>query len=158
MNSVNFASKNYRAAAWITQALIAASVVLALGAAVMAGKAGSLPQNISAIQQKLKEAEASECAAKLGGNDAFWRYADLIYARTRSNGKGFPVDNLVPLAREIGLDETRFKTCLDSGQMAARVAEASNPDAAAHDARGLPCCTLSLAGSQHTLLDTIARL
>lgn len=70
-----------------------------------------------------KEAEASECAAKLGGNDAFWRYADLIYTRTRSNGKGFPVGNLVPLAGEIGLDEARFKTCLDSGRMAARVAE-----------------------------------
>jgi protein-disulfide isomerase len=70
-----------------------------------------------------KQAEASECAAELGGNDAFWRYADLIYTRTKSNGKGFPLDNLVPLAKEIGLDETKFKTCLDSGRMASRVGE-----------------------------------
>ncbi|MDH3514859.1 MAG: DsbA family protein [Gammaproteobacteria bacterium] len=70
-----------------------------------------------------KEAEASECAAEIGGNDAFWRYADLIYARTKSNGKGFPLDNLVPLAKEIGLDEAKFKACLDSGRMAARVGE-----------------------------------
>lgn len=70
-----------------------------------------------------KEAEASECAAELSGNDAFWRYSDLIYARTKSNGKGFPLDNLVPLAKEIGLDETKFKTCLDSGRMATRVGE-----------------------------------
>jgi len=71
----------------------------------------------------LKEAEASECAAELGGNAAFWRYADLIYARTKSNGKGFPSDQLVPLAREVGLDEGKFRTCLDGGTMTARVKE-----------------------------------
>ena len=72
-----------------------------------------------------KEAEASECAAELGGNDAFWKYADLIYQRTRSNGKGFPLTGLVPLAKEIGLDGKKFKACLDSGKMAARVSEDS---------------------------------
>lgn len=70
-----------------------------------------------------KEAEASECAAELGGNDAFWKYADAIYARTTSNGKGFPLGNLVPLAEEIGLDGAAFKDCLDSGRQAARVRE-----------------------------------
>ncbi len=70
-----------------------------------------------------KQAEASECAAELGGNDAFWKYADLIYQRTRSNGKGFPLNRLVPLAKEIGLDERKFQACLDGGKMAARVGE-----------------------------------
>jgi len=68
-----------------------------------------------------KQAEAAECAAKQGGNDAFWRYSDLIYQRTKSNGRGFPIDNLVPLAKEIGLDVAPFKQCLDSGEMVARV-------------------------------------
>jgi len=68
-----------------------------------------------------KQAEAAECAAKQGGNDAFWRYSDLIYQRTKSNGSGFPIDNLVPLAKEIGLDVAPFKQCLDSGEMVARV-------------------------------------
>jgi protein-disulfide isomerase len=70
-----------------------------------------------------KEAEASECAAELGGNEAFWRYSDLIYQRTTSNGKGFPIQNLVPLAAEIGLDAASFKECLDSGRMTGRVRE-----------------------------------
>jgi len=70
-----------------------------------------------------KEAEASECAAELGGNDAFWKYSDLIYARTKSNGKGFPMDGLVPLAVEIGLEEQPFRECLDSGRYATRVQE-----------------------------------
>jgi protein-disulfide isomerase len=61
-----------------------------------------------------KQAEAAECAGELGGNEQFWRYTDRIYERTRSNGKGFPVENLVPLAVEIGLDENAFESCFDS--------------------------------------------
>ena len=68
-----------------------------------------------------KQAEAAECAAKLGGNEAFWRYSDLIYARTTSNGNGFPIHKLVPLAVEIGLDEKPFKQCLESDEMRERV-------------------------------------
>lgn len=70
-----------------------------------------------------KEAEATECAAEIGGNMAFWRYSDLIYERTKSNGKGFPITNLVPLAEEIGLNGSNFQDCLDSSRMAARVKE-----------------------------------
>ena len=68
-----------------------------------------------------KEAEASECVAQLGGNDAFWKFTDAIYARTRSNGRGFPLENLAPLAVELGLNRDAFQKCLDSGRMAARV-------------------------------------
>jgi protein-disulfide isomerase len=67
------------------------------------------------------QAEASECAAELGGNDRFWKYADQIYARTRSNGRGFPAGALASLATEFGLDEDEFQACLDSGRHGARV-------------------------------------
>ena len=70
-----------------------------------------------------KEAEASECAAHLGGNESFWRYTDTLYLRTRSNGKGLPMSGLVPLAGELGLDEAAFKNCLDSGKFTKRVTE-----------------------------------
>lgn len=69
-----------------------------------------------------KEAEASECAAKLGGNDAFWKMHDKIFTLTTSNGTGFALDKLGTTAKEIGLDQTKFQKCLDSGEMAARVA------------------------------------
>jgi protein-disulfide isomerase len=70
-----------------------------------------------------KEAEASECVAQLGGNDAFWKFANAIYARTKSNGNGFPLDQLVPLGREIGLDEKQLKECIDAAKYASRVQE-----------------------------------
>ncbi|HEU0050788.1 MAG TPA: thioredoxin domain-containing protein [Patescibacteria group bacterium] len=76
---------------------------------------------LSFHQNAEKEAEASECAAKLGGDAAFWKYHDKIYAETTSNGTGFSLDRLVPLAGEIGLDKAKFQTCLDSGQMKAKV-------------------------------------
>ena len=68
-----------------------------------------------------KEAEAVECAGKLGGNDAFWKYTDAIFERTTSNGTGFALDKLVPLAKELGLNESSFQQCLDSGEMAQKV-------------------------------------
>lgn len=83
------------------------------------------------------QAEASECAAKLGGNDAFWTYSDLIYKRTKSNGNGFPLDNLVPLALEIGLAEEPFKECLQSDEMKARV-EADYENGALSGITGTP--------------------
>jgi len=70
-----------------------------------------------------KEAEASECAGEVGGDDAFWKYADLVYTRTTSNGKGFPIENLIPLAEEIGLDRAKFEECFNNGQQTARVLE-----------------------------------
>lgn len=73
-----------------------------------------------------KEAEASECASELGGNDAFWKFIDTIYERTTSNGTGFALDKLVLLAVEIGLDEPKFKSCLDSGRYEKRVKDDMN--------------------------------
>lgn len=68
-----------------------------------------------------KEAEATECAGALGGTDAFWKYTDAIFERTTANGTGFALDKLVPLAKELGLDEGKFKECLDSGRMVEKV-------------------------------------
>jgi len=70
-----------------------------------------------------REAEAAECAAELGGNDAFWRYTDLVYVRTPSNGKGVPEGELPAMAGSIGLDRAKFDACLKSGRKAARVKE-----------------------------------
>lgn len=70
-----------------------------------------------------KESEASECAWDQGGNDAFWKYIDAIYERTTTNGTGFALDKLAPLAVEIGLDEGKFKECLDSGKFTKKVQE-----------------------------------
>ncbi|MEM7210083.1 MAG: DsbA family protein [Pseudomonadota bacterium] len=73
--------------------------------------------NPGAMQQAL----AAECAYELGGNDSFWQYTDAIFDRTTSNGRGFSVDKLLPLAEEIGLDGSEFSECFDSQRHANRI-------------------------------------
>lgn len=68
-----------------------------------------------------KEAEAAECAHAQGGNEKFWEYVDAIFERTTSNGTGFALDKLRPLAEELGLDGDKFQECLDSGKYAQHV-------------------------------------
>jgi len=88
-----------------------------------------------------KQAEAAECAGALGGNRAFWKYTDAIYIRTRSNGKGFSLAQLTPLATEIGLQAELFQECLDSGRYATRVQE-DQTDAARIGITGTPTTIL----------------
>lgn len=84
-----------------------------------------------------KQAEAAECAAELGGNDAFWRYTDALYERTKAGGKGFPLEQLAPLAAELGLDQPSFAQCLESGRHADRV-KADTEEGAAVGITGTP--------------------
>jgi protein-disulfide isomerase len=75
----------------------------------------------------LKETEAVECANEIGGQDAFWKLTDKIYEVTPANN-GLDLATLPSLAASVGINEGRFKTCLDSGKykeiVAKRVAEA----------------------------------
>ncbi len=66
------------------------------------------------------EAQATECAAKLNGNDGFWRLTDKIYEITPSNN-GLDLTILPALASQAGINQTAFKTCLSSGEMAQTV-------------------------------------
>lgn len=65
-----------------------------------------------------KSAEASECAFKLGGNDAFWK----MHAKLFENNTALSLDLYNRLAKEIGLDQAKFKACVDSGETASIVA------------------------------------
>jgi len=73
-----------------------------------------------------KEAEASDCAAELGGNDAFWKYTDKIFEKTTSGGTGIALDQLAPLAKEVGLNASKFQSCLDSGKYTQHVQDDMN--------------------------------
>ena len=64
--------------------------------------------------QARTEAVASECANELGGNDAFWKYTDRFFELTSSNNQTNIATVLPQIAREIGLDETKFNSCLAS--------------------------------------------
>jgi protein-disulfide isomerase len=67
-----------------------------------------------------KEAEATECAAELGGNSKFWEYINKLYEITTSND-GLDTAELPKIATAVGLDKTAFESCLNSGKYAAEV-------------------------------------
>ncbi|MCC7160471.1 DsbA family protein [Candidatus Nomurabacteria bacterium] len=60
-----------------------------------------------------KEAVALECANDQGGNDKFWEYADRLYEVTPANN-GLDLAELPKIAEYVGLDKTKFSTCLAS--------------------------------------------
>ncbi|MEK7610587.1 MAG: thioredoxin domain-containing protein [Patescibacteria group bacterium] len=67
-----------------------------------------------------QEAEATECAAALGGEEKFWALTDKIFEVTPSNN-GLDLSTLPELATSIGLDAKEFSDCLNSGQMTEKV-------------------------------------
>jgi protein-disulfide isomerase len=73
-----------------------------------------------------KEAVALECAGELGGNDKFWAYTDRLYEITPANN-GLDLAELPKIAEYIGLDVSKFNTCLASGKYDAKIqADADN--------------------------------
>ena len=66
-----------------------------------------------------KSAEASECVAELGGNDAFWKFTDLMFERMPD----IELTGLAALAGEIGLDVTSVQDCIDSNKYADKVSQ-----------------------------------
>ena len=66
-----------------------------------------------------KLAEASECAAEMGGDEGFWSMADAIYAEEIVPG----AEELPAIAAKTGLNQAAFKTCLDSGKYAKKIEE-----------------------------------
>ena len=84
----------------------------------------------------IKEGEAIECAAEIGGNDAFWKYTDMIFDKTASNN-GLDLAELPIIAEKVGLDVPQFQACLDSGKYAEKI-EKDRADVLAAGAQGTP--------------------
>lgn len=67
-----------------------------------------------------KEAEALECAGDLGGNDVYWKYVDRLMELSPSNN-GLDPAQLPKIAEYVGLNRSKFDSCLASGKFAERV-------------------------------------
>ena len=87
-----------------------------------------------------KEAQAAECANELGGNNAFWAFADRLFEVTPSSNR-LDLAVLPQIADEIGLDRAKFEACLGGdargGQYAGHI-EADLQDAVTSGGNGTP--------------------
>ncbi len=87
-----------------------------------------------------KEAQAAECAAELGGNKAFWAFADGLFEIAPSNNR-LDLALLPKIAEGMGLDKVKFAACLEGDQRGGKFAahiEANVQDAATSGGTGTP--------------------
>lgn len=80
------------------------------------------------------KAEASECVAALGGNDAFWAFTDRLF--DSSQGPVAEAD-LASVAGSIGVDATAVQNCIDADEYAGNV-QTHYQDAVQAGGRGTP--------------------
>lgn len=95
-------------------------------------------------------AEASECVAKVGGNDAFWTFADLIFSE-RSLNEATNLVRLPEFAETAGVNVEEYQSCLDNGETRSLVEEDFN-NARDIGARGTPYSVV-LVGDQQLVIN-----
>ena len=94
-----------------------------------------------------KEALVGECVAQLGGNDAFWTYADAVFANTKSNGGGLPEDKSVEkLAEAGGVSGAALIQCMTDDAVIQRV----DQDIADGNAAGISATPTTIVRNNRT--------
>ena len=83
-----------------------------------------------------KEAEAAECAADQGGDAAYYKYIDQVYAITPGENN-LDLAQLPIIAKNVGLNVDTFNVCLNSGKFTSKV-QASYNEAISLGAQGTP--------------------
>lgn len=83
------------------------------------------------------EARATECAAKLGGDDKFWSYIDKIFQITPSNN-GLDPAKLTTTATAVGLDAKAFSDCLQNSDTGTAKINADSDEAMKIGGNGTP--------------------
>lgn len=97
------------------------------------------------------EAAASELAAELGGNDAFWAYIDRLFEVTPSNDR-LSLSELAQIAEDIGLPREPFEELVAEddrrgGKFADKI-EAHYQDAIASGGSGTPYSVIITASGK----------
>lgn len=83
-----------------------------------------------------KIAEATECAAELGGNEKFWQYLDKVVVTTSITAQNLTTQ-LVTIAGEINLNKANFQQCLESNKYSQKISD-SIQEATALGIQGTP--------------------
>jgi len=92
---------------------------------------------LDALHKKARsEAVALECANELGGNEAFWKYADRLFEITPAND-GLDPAELPKIAAYVGLDVGAFSACASSNRYDAHI-QSDLDNAAATGGNGTP--------------------
>lgn len=64
-----------------------------------------------------KEAVAANCAKEQGGDKKYFEFHNEIFKRTTSNGNGLNDDKIQTIAKDLGLNTSKFTSCLSNKAM-----------------------------------------
>lgn len=104
------------------------------------------PFPLGSIHSKApEEAQAAECAAAQGGDAAYYKFIDKVFAVTPSDN-GLDLSQLPTIASQVGLDGQKLMACVNAGTYASRVTDSYN-EAIGLGAQGTPF-TLIMVGDQ----------
>lgn len=110
----------------------------------------SRPFPLGTIHSKApKEAEAAECAADQGGDAAYFKFVDGVFAVTPSDN-GLDLAQLPVIAGQVGLNVDTFNTCLSSGKFTKKITDSYN-EAIKAGGQGTPY-TLIMVGKDSVAL------
>lgn len=93
-----------------------------------------------------KIALASECVAKLGGNDAFWKFTDNVFGE-RGTNEPTNITRLTEFAITAGVSGSAFDTCVENEENKAQVDE-DFADGINAGAKGTPYSLVLVGGQQ----------
>lgn len=91
-------------------------------------------------------AAASECVAELGGNDAFWKFADLVFGERATNAQTDML-KLPDYAVQAGVNKDTYTQCVNTNKYAEAIKSDIQAGADA-GARGTPYSFLIVGGKQ----------
>lgn len=97
-----------------------------------------------------KISEAALCVGDIAGNDAFWKFSDLVFNERETNEQT-NMTRLSEFATSAGADAGTFSTCLSSGKMKARV-DASVKEGFDSGITGTPHSVV-LVGNQQAVIE-----
>lgn len=81
----------------------------------------------------LPSAIASECVAKIGGNEKFWQFSDMLFA-SQNNLAASALSNH---AKMLGIDMNQYNTCINDSAIKAKV-EADQEEGTSFGVQGTP--------------------
>ncbi len=99
---------------------------------IATGKVKVIYKNFPVIgPESITAAQAALCASD---QNKFWEYGNYLFAHQQSENSGaFTADHLKQFAADLGLNQSEFNSCLDSG----KYANAVNHDYAEGQQRGV---------------------
>lgn len=88
----------------------------------------------------------AECVAKIGGNDAFWKFTDAIY-NGRDVTQETDMAKIPDYVAAAGVDQQTFQNCVNNGSLKEKVKKEFN-EAIKAGAKGTPYTVVMVGGQQ----------